>query len=111
MNWLKTTLRKWLGIEAYEKTSERLLLDLSMRITNLDELLTAQLTIGVDTNFHDQSLIIVVSRLKDGQIRLIPVRFQNLRELEDFVSGIRQEFGPKSDVLYDLPFGMRRHQR
>lgn len=94
MNWIKNKLRKWLGVESQESHIRRL------------EVLTRDLvSIGVDIHFKEPHMILIYSRLNGGQIREIRADFRDMRELQQFVEGLKVRFNTSS-VTVDRPMGM-----
>lgn len=65
--------------------------------------------IGVDMGVHDQSCIVVVSRLNDGSVRIVDARFNSQMEIERFIKECQARYGiPDKDVFRDVPYGMKR---
>lgn len=85
--WFRGRVRKWLG---------------------LGEMFT-----GVDVGTHDQTTIVICSRLGDGRIKIIDTRFHSLRELESAIRDMQGRYGiHDSDIIADLPrFGPSEKQR
>ena len=63
---IKEKLKKWLGINKLES-----------KVKAFEELIDELGELAVDVNFHEQSRIIVITKLKGGQIRIIPARFES----------------------------------
>jgi len=79
---LKNRIRKWLGFD--------------------------DMFIGVDVGLKDESCVILVSRQKGGQIRIIDARFGNYAELNAFVKQTQARYGiPNNSVVWDVPYSMR----
>jgi len=82
INKLKNRIRKWLGL--------------------------GDMFIGVDVGLTDESCVIVVSRYKHGQIRIMDVRFGSYTELDAFVKQTQARYGiPNNAVVWDVPPAMR----
>lgn len=96
MEWIKRRLRKFLGVDQVES-----------RIDEMEVLYENLVSIGVDVRFNgEQSMILIYSRLKGGQIREIPVRFNNLIELNDLVCRLKREYKTSSET-WDVPHRIR----
>lgn len=93
-NWLKNKIRKWLGILGIEQEIR----DNTRMIKDLVE-------IGVDVNFREQSTVIILSKLKGGQVRLIPSYFKDMNEMEQLVKGLKASYNTTKDAIFDMPFG------
>jgi len=79
---LKNKIRKWLGFD--------------------------DMFIGVDVGITDESCVIVVSKQKGGQIRIMDVRFGSYGELNAFVKQTQARYGiPNNSVVWDVPYSMR----
>lgn len=71
MEWLKQKIRLWLGVANSESHIRRL------------EILTQDLVnIGVDVQFNGQSMILIYSKLKGGQLLHIDADFKDMQELK-----------------------------
>lgn len=80
---LKRGIRKWLGL--------------------------GESFIGVDMGYRDQSCIVVVSRLNNGQVRIIDCRFESMVEMEHLVHDIQQRYGiSERETFRDYPAGMKK---
>lgn len=65
---------------------------------------------GVDLGFRDQSCIVIISRLKDGQVRIIDARFDSVLEIEHLVRELQYRYGiPDRNVFRDYPPGIKRY--
>lgn len=111
---IRTWLQKQLGVFGHGEdlqTMKNRIMQLEQENAKLTKLLTNQLTMGVDADYclrDSQSVIIVISRLKEGQVRIIPCKFSSLVELSEFTKFIQSEYAPKQlDVVWDLPPGRR----
>lgn len=63
---------------------------------------------GVDVGIKDESCIIVVSKLKGGQIRIEDVRFGNYQELRAFIKLTQYRYGIQNrDIVCDMPVGLQ----
>ena len=63
--------------------------------------------IGVDVGIKDESCVIVVSRLKGGQIRIEDVRFGSYAELRSFIKLTQLRYGIQNrDIVIDKPMGV-----
>ena len=102
-NWLKIKLRAWLGVSALE--SRCMSLDgrinrQGIAISELERLTKDLVSIGVDVHFKEPHMILIYSRLNGGQIREVPARFEDLRELNIFVREMADRFKTRS-VTWD----------
>ena len=80
---LKRAIRKWLGL--------------------------GESFIGVDMGYRDQSCIVVVSRLNNGQVRIIDSRFESIAEMERLIRDLQQRYGiSERETFRDYPAGMKR---
>lgn len=78
---LKRAIRKWLGL--------------------------GDMFVGVDLGIKDESCVVVVSRLKDGRVKIMDVRFGNLRELHAFLRQTQHRYGiPNRDIIVDKPLSV-----
>jgi len=67
---------------------------------------------GVDVGFKDESCIVIASRLKNGAVRIIDVRFKSIMEIERLVRELQEKYGIRdSDVVRDLPMDTYRPSR
>lgn len=81
-------------------------------IARLSQQLQAQMSLGVDLAPHEQSQIVLLSRLGGGQVRIISTHFKHLHHLEEAVKRLQAEFGIRDEfVLRDMPRGMRPYHR
>jgi hypothetical protein len=88
-NWLKKRLRAWLGIDSLESEIKDLV------------------NIGVDVHFTHPHMILIYSRLKGGQLRHIDAQFNNIAELNAFVTELRRKFNTRI-TTWDAPPNLRR---
>jgi len=98
MNWLRNKFRCWLGIERNADiiySHEKDIAILNGTIKNL-------VNIGIDVHFKSPHMILVYSKLNGGQLRHIDADFKDLRELQRFVTELRNRF--KTDyTTWDAP--------
>jgi len=82
MTRLKRKIRKWLGLgEAF---------------------------IGVDVGIHDQTCIVICSRLNNGVVRIIDTHFASYLELHSFIKEMQSRFAIRdTDIFWDAPRGWR----
>lgn len=79
---IKQRIRKWLGF--------------------------GEMFIGVDVGIKDETCIIICSKLNNGQIRILDIRFGNYGELKEFIKEVQQRYGiPDRDIICDMPMGQR----
>lgn len=79
--WLRNLIRKWLGFD--------------------------NMFIGVDIGIKDESCVIIVSRLKGGQIRIMDMRFGDIKELKYFIRSVQRHYAiPDKNIISDTPLGM-----
>lgn len=84
IKWLKNKIRRWLGL--------------------------GEMFIGVDVGIKDESCVVVVSRLRDGQVRIMDVRFGTIEELKRFVKTTQSRYGISNrGVIVDAPFDVRNY--
>lgn len=77
--WLRRVVRRWLGL--------------------------GEMFMGVDIGIHDQTTIIICSRLGDGRIKIIDTHFNSLRELESAMRDMQARYAISSrNILVDKPF-------
>ncbi len=78
--WLVRLIRRWLGL--------------------------GESFIGIDLGMHEAT-IVIVSRLKDGQVRIIDTKFNNYREFEEVVHRLQRQYGIRNhEVFVDRPRGI-----
>jgi len=71
-------------------------------------LLGDQVCIASDVHFKSNSVIIILSRLGNGQVRFIDARFQSLRELNHHIDFLKKTYQvPEERIFIDYP-GNRR---
>jgi len=64
--------------------------------------------IGVDVGIKCESCVIVVSKLNEGQIRIIDVKFGDYCELKSFIKQIQRRYAiPDRDIVCDMPMSYR----
>ena len=79
MEWIKNKIRKWLGL--------------------------SEMFMGVDLGYRDESCIIICSRLKGGQVRIIDTRFGNYTEMEKKVKILQAQYSiADNNVTIDKPY-------
>jgi hypothetical protein len=94
--WIRKKLRTWLGVEHNERKN------------NSNEAAIRDIvSIGVDVHFKSPHMILVYSRVGGGQIREIPFKCDNMKELNGVVQELKQRFRTDFDT-WDLPHGMHR---
>lgn len=91
MNWLCNKFKLWLGIVQILK-----------EVQSLKRNLIDLVHIGVDVYFEEPHMILIYSKLKGGQIRQISANFDNLWELDNFVTELKDKFNTKK-VTWDIP--------
>lgn len=109
MNWLKKKIKSWLGITCCEidLSSQKQLIDiLSSKVRKLDTRTSDLVKIGVDVEFHGQTTIVVMSKLKGGQFRIIETEFSNVKELIDFVRNLQERYSINRPFV-DAPYNMK----
>jgi len=89
-NFIRNRLRKFLKISVLER-----------EVDQINIWIEKQMRMAVDVNFHEQSQIIILSKLKGGQIHIIPVHFDHLVDLENFVERVKQEYKIKQINYWD----------
>ena len=98
MKWLRNKLRKWLGIEE----NCRLIQENSETIKNL-------VSIGVDVHFKEPHMILIYSKLRGGQIRHIPVRLDNIRDLQNLVQELKNRYKTNVETWDNIQYPGGRH--
>lgn len=88
MNWIKSKLRKWLGIE------------------ELDHHYRDIVSLGIDVHFKKPHMILIYSHFNGGLIRHIEADFRDPKELNSLVHELKNRYRTKN-VIYDTPFIMR----
>jgi len=96
--WLREKLTGWLGIDEASRHIYRH----ENKIKDLENVISDLVHIGVDVNFKEPHMIIIYSKLKGGQMRLIPAQFDNLKDLEDYVSYLKEKYKTKME-RWDTP--------
>lgn len=77
---LKNRVRRWLGL--------------------------SDMFMGVDVGIKDESCIVIVSRLKGGQVRIIDCRLGNYVEIQRLVKELQARYGIYNrNVIVDRPLG------
>ena len=105
MKWLKNKITKWLGIEEDRiniSCNRGDIIELRKEMRFMKDVYSNLVNIGVDVHFREPSMILVYSKLNGGQLRHIPAKFENLKELNDFVQLVKAEYNAK-DVIFDAP--------
>jgi len=106
---LRNKIRKWLGIE---RNLELIRINdeavrHNMEIVRQHNKLLADLVhIGVDVHFKKPHMILVYSKLNGGQIRYIDVDFDNMEELNSFVTTLKKRYNTNKET-WDTPPHMR----
>lgn len=106
---LRDRLRKWLGLN-----------DLEQRVTNMHHAncdsinllagqLAKQVSMGIDPGFRDDSMIIIMSRLNGGKVKVIDAHVDNLKDLRHLIEALEKEYGARDRDRYyvDRPLHMR----
>ncbi len=94
-DWIKRKIRGWLEIH-----------HMAHEIEVMKKLHSDLVAIGVDAHFKEESMIIIFSHLNGGQVRHIPARFDNIRDLGRFVEHLKCTF--RTDrVFVDAPHDLR----
>ena len=99
MKWLRSKIRKWLGIRFNAN-----------EIDKLNQLYTDLTNIGIDAHFKSPHMILIFSQINGGQIRHIEADFQTLSELNDLARRLKEQFRPRQ-MFYDLPMEARERFR
>jgi len=95
MNWLKNKLKSWLGITWTENSIDR-----------LNDLYKNLVGIGIDAHVKSDSMIIIFSKLRGGQVRQIEAKFKNLRELDELARTLKTQY--YTDRIWsDIPYNCR----
>jgi len=81
IEFFRNKLRKFLKINFLER-----------EIDQINIWIEKQTEMAVDVNFYEQSQIIILSKLKGGQIRIIPAHFDCFIDLENFARSLKQEY-------------------
>ncbi len=97
---IKNWIRKWLGVD---KDHEYL----NNRISGVSNTLTKLSEMGVDVNFNSPTKIIIISKIKGGQIRFISAGVYDIKELNRLVERLKVEYGIEH-IQYDAPENIRR---
>jgi hypothetical protein len=93
MKKIRNMLRKWLGIEENSTA-------IQINKNTIKDLVS----IGVDVHFKEPHMVLIYSKLKGGQIKHIPVGFENIQDLENLIDMLRCKYKTDSVVL-DVPHG------
>lgn len=90
LKFVRNKLRKFLKISILER-----------EVDQINVWIEKQTAMAIDVNFYEQSQIIILSKLKGGQIHIIPAHFDHLIDLENFVKNLRQEYKIKQINYWD----------
>lgn len=83
-------LSNWLGLVEMRRDIDRVRKDVN-----------AASAIGVDVSFYDTTQIIIVSKVQGGQVRIIPVSLNNLKQIEECVKSIENRYSIKNTPVWD----------
>lgn len=81
MKWLKNKLTNWLGIDALDSQVH----DLESRVDVLEQQLKDATATALDVHFKSNTIVIVASKLKGGQVRIIDADFHDYVHMQDWV--------------------------
>ena len=85
---IRQKIRLWLGVQNNEH-----------KINRLNELYSDLVAIGADVHVRDNNMIFIFSNLRGGQIRHIPMRFDTIKELDEFVRMLKARYRTKRCVI------------
>ena len=111
--WLAWKLRMWLGIAELDAEYQSLQSEvrhLGRSIATVELALHNVSQIAADVNIHGESLIIVITRLKGGRVKLIQTEFGSIDRYESCVTEVERRFGTRH-LIDDLPMGIRKSRR
>jgi len=119
MDWLKSIVLKWLGIDRVFSDMYAIRSGISVTQDSLDTLIRnfndQMAMVGTDVTWfdshgkRDKDMIIFVSRLGqhgNGTVRIVGANFRDYRELVDFMRRCEDSF-PNRTII-DTPFDMRK---
>jgi len=83
-NTIKNKIRKWLGL--------------------------GEIFMGIDigSGRKDHSVIVIASKLGNGQVRIIDARFDSVREIEKLTRELKQRYDiPNENIYSDAPWNFK----
>jgi len=105
MKWIRTKIRKWLGLAELEDAMTVAALELEEAHIKLDAIRDL-VHVGVDVHFKEPHMVLIYSKLNGGQIRHIPVGIENLAELRSMVEEIKARYHTQ-EVIWDAPTSIK----
>lgn len=76
--------------------------EIKEEVKELNRLYTNLVSIGVDIHFREPTTIIIISKLKGGQVRHIPTEITSIRELNNLTAALRHQYRTNR-VIWDKP--------
>lgn len=108
INWIRKKIQKFLRIDQLDNRYYTLKTLISKNTGSIIALQKLN-ELGVDVHFRTPSKIYILSKLKGGQIREIPIHKEmTIKELEDFVKELKYRFQIDQEAIVDLPYGYPR---
>jgi len=105
-NWLRAKLRAWLLSDLVQdmETTRKLISSHNIDIREIKAWISEQTQLAVDVSFngHDQTHIVLISRLNNGRVQIFPAQFKNLVELNDFCRYLRDRYKAYAEPVFDV---------
>lgn len=106
---VKKGSKTWELYEAKAKQYFDFVAVVSERNAEVIRLLQDQICIASDVHFKSNSVIIVLSRLGNGQVRFIDAEFKDLRQLMEEMNRLKEIYQvPEERMFIDFPGGWRK---
>lgn len=110
MNWLRSKLRKWLGVDDAERFTQGVANRcnrIQNDVNNLRSMVSEHVTVGVDAGLKAPCRVIVVGTFKGyDYVEIFPIDSSDMGNIIDYVRRVRASY-PKAPIYLDYPGQVR----
>lgn len=104
MNWLRTKIRNWLGIDDIELCA--VAAENHAKELHREVMASERVMIDLSATSRNDTVIIVASELGGGKVHAMSRRFGSIREFQDFMDNHFPGWR-KRQSIHDLPYDMK----